>query len=193
MDPSIKPHVTTLEALNDLPDAGDFGDCGIHNHEPTEHSSQMLARFAALSAGQREPKSFHDRLHPGRPSYTLRAGTGNFSPLRPIHFRYNRVITVRESARVQGFRDDFIWPDWIPRLQQYRQVGNAVPPPLAAAVAAHLAREVGWELIPALLCGDPSKRPPAITLTDEQRRAMRQSRIRGASLGLTGGRKQKVF
>ena len=141
----LKAHVTARDALDDLPPAGDFGECGIFNHEPTAHTPDMLSRLAKLEPGRREAGSFHDRLHPDRPSFTLRAGTGNFSPLRPIHYRYDRVITVRESARIQGFRDDFIWPDWIPRLQQYRQVGNAVPPPMAAAIARALRRQLGWK------------------------------------------------
>lgn len=179
----FKPYVTARDALDDLPEAGDFGECGVHNHELTEHTADMLARFATLRVGEREPKSFHDRLHPDRPSFTLRAGTGNFSPLRPIHYRYDRVVTVRESARLQGFEDDFIWPDWIPRLQQYRQVGNAVPPPVAAAVARSLAQQLGWRVDAQRTRGNPAVRPPAITLTDAERQARRRSRIRGASLG----------
>lgn len=182
-DGTIKPWVTASQALSDLPAAGDFGECGIHNHEPTLHTADMLSRFATLLPGQREKRSFHDRLHPHRPSYTLRAGSGNFSPLRPIHYAYDRVITVRESARLQGFGDEFIWPDWIPRLQQYRQVGNAVPPPLAEALACCLADQVGWNLRPTDLLGDHLERPTAITMSDSERQAQRRMRIRGASLG----------
>lgn len=181
--PGGRPHLTAGEALADLPDAGEFGACGIHNHEPTAHSADMIARFNSLAPGKRERGSFHDRLHPDRPSYTLRAGTGNFSPLRPVHFSYDRVVSVRESARIQGFSDDFIWPDRIPRLQQYRQVGNAVPPPLAAALARAIARQMGWRLAPEATSGDPAEREPAMVLTDEQRVALRRSRLRGASLG----------
>jgi DNA (cytosine-5)-methyltransferase 1 len=179
----LKAYVTARDALDDLPPAGDFGECGIFNHEPTAHTKDMLSRLAKLEPGRREAGSFHDRLHPDRPSFTLRAGTGNFSPLRPIHYRYDRVITVRESARIQGFRDDFIWPDWIPRLQQYRQVGNAVPPPLAAAIARALIRQLGWKSDVAGLRGRPDSRPAAITMSDDERKALRHSRIRGASLG----------
>jgi DNA (cytosine-5)-methyltransferase 1 len=182
--PLPRLHKTTSEAIGDLPDAGDYGECGIHNHEPTIHTPGMVARLTSLPVGRRERGSFHDRLHPDRPSYTLRAGSGNFSPLRPIHYQYPRVITVRESARLQGFGDDFIWPDWVPRLQQYRQVGNAVPPPLAAAVARYLAAECGWNLDPRQTAGDPSRRGPAIVLTDDERRSRRESLIRGASLGI---------
>jgi len=143
----------------------------------------MLARLEKLKPGERERGSFHDRLHPDRPSYTLRAGSGNFSPLRPIHYKYDRVITARESARIQGFSDKFIWPDRIPRLQQYRQIGNAVPPPLAAAFAKSMAAQMKWKLRPEEMIGDWASREPAMTLTDEERKAQRSSRTRGASLG----------
>jgi DNA (cytosine-5)-methyltransferase 1 len=143
----------------------------------------MIERLSALEPGKRERGSFHDRLHPERPSYTLRAGSGNFSPLRPVHYNYHRVITVRESARLQGFSDDFLWPDRIPRLQQYRQVGNAVPPPMARAFAECLAEQMGWELNTAALAGDPSTREAANKLSDAERKALRTARMRGASLG----------
>lgn len=178
-----RPYRSASEAIDDLPDAGEFGETNIHNHEPTAHSADMIERLGALEPGKRERGSFHDRLHPDRPSYTLRAGSGNYSPLRPVHYRYHRVITVRESARLQGFSDDFLWPDRIPRLQQYRQVGNAVPPPMAEAFAKALAEQMGWTLDREGCAGDPSGRKPAITFTDEERKAMRSARMRGASLG----------
>jgi len=178
-----QPYRTSAEAIDDLPDAGEFGENGIFNHEPTLHSADMLKRLAALEPGKREKGSFHDRLHPQRPSYTLRAGSGNFSPLRPVHYKYDRVITVRESARLQGFSDDFVWPDRIPRLQQYRQVGNAVPPPMAAAFARAMAAQMGWPLNPEKFAGDPALREAANVLTDDERKSRRLSRMRGASLG----------
>lgn len=180
---SESPFVSAASAIDDLPDAGEFGETGIFNHEPTAHSADMVARLSALEPGKRERGSFHDRLHPNRPSYTLRAGSGNFSPLRPVHYKHHRVITVRESARLQGFSDDFLWPDRIPRLQQYRQVGNAVPPPMARAFAVCLAEQMGWTLDAETLAGDPHQREPANTLTDDQRKALRVARMRGASLG----------
>jgi DNA (cytosine-5)-methyltransferase 1 len=175
--------VTVRDAIGDLPDAGEFGETGIHNHEPTAHSDQMIKRFQELPQGKRERFSFHDRLHPDKLSYTLRAGYGNFSPLRPIHHKYDRVITARESARIQGLSDDFIWPDRIPRLQQYRQVGNAVPPPLAEAFARCIAKQMGWKLEVTRFKGDPSNREAPMVMTDDQRKAQRHSRTRGASLG----------
>lgn len=177
------PYRTARDAIGNLPDAGEFGETGIYNHEPTDHSADMRARLRTLAPGTRERGSFHDRLHPDRPSYTLRAGSGNFSPLRPIHYAYDRVVTARESARIQGFSDHFIWSDRIPRLQQYRQVGNAVPPPVAVAFAKCIAQQMDWILTPRALEGDPGSREAAMTLTDEERKAQRTSRTRGASLG----------
>lgn len=178
------PYRTAVEAIGDLPDVWDEAAKDIPNHEPTVHSQKMLDAFARLAPGMRDKRSFHDRLHPDRPSFTLRAGSGNFSPLRPVHYKYDRVITVRESARIQGFDDHFIWPDPLPRLQQYRQVGNAVPPKLAQVVVEHIARSLSWELAPEKTFGDPTTRPPAFSTTHEDRHTARMTRLRGASLGL---------
>ncbi|MGH3716680.1 MAG: DNA cytosine methyltransferase, partial [Micromonosporaceae bacterium] len=131
---AVTRYRTSRDAIGDLLDVNAPEADLIPNHEPTNHTPKMLDAFMRLAPGRREPGSYHDRLHPDRPSYTLRAGSGNFSPLRPVHYEYHRVVTVRESARIQGFSDDFIWPDSLSRLQQYRQVGNAVPPPLAEAL-----------------------------------------------------------
>lgn len=50
-----------------------------------------------------------------------------------FHPHFKRVPTIRESARIQSFPDDFIFTG--NKGQQFRQVGNAVPPLLAEAVA----------------------------------------------------------
>lgn len=180
---SIQPYVTVEEAIGDLPDVTTFEARDVPNHEPTQHSPDMLRMFEGLAQGKRDPKSYHDRLHAKRISYTLRAGSGNFSPLRPVHYRYHRVITVRESARIQSFADTFIWPDWVPRVQQYRQVGNAVPPLLAKSVGKLIGQEMGWNLHPDGLAGDLGSRGPHCLRSWDERAEARQRLIRGASLG----------
>lgn len=50
-----------------------------------------------------------------------------------LHPTENRGFTVREAARIQGFDDDFIFSGTLE--QQYRMIGNAVPPPVAYSVA----------------------------------------------------------
>ncbi len=177
------PRLTCRDVLDDLPDVLDAVSSNIPNHEATHHSPAMIAAFEKLAPGSRDPKSHHDRLHPDRPAYTLRAGSGNFSPLRPIHYQYNRVITVRESARIQGFSDDFIWTPDIPRLQQYRQVGNAVPPPLASIVVQHLAKQMGWTLDTDRFKGEIAKRERITFPPASEREQNRRKLIRGASVG----------
>ena len=59
----------------------------------------------------------------------------------PVHPWLHRTISVREAARIQGFPDDSVFCG--PRANQPLQVANAVPPPLATAVANHLLQYVG--------------------------------------------------
>lgn len=78
--PLREPYIAVGQAIGDLPDAEEFGACGIFNHEPTFHSPDMRERLSQLLPGKREKGSFHDRLHREKLSYTLRAGSGNYSP-----------------------------------------------------------------------------------------------------------------
>ncbi|RHZ95161.1 DNA cytosine methyltransferase [Cereibacter sphaeroides] len=111
----------------------------------TAHSEISRRRFQETPQGAVEPISRFYKLAPGGLCNTLRAGTdgarGAFTSPRPIHYEYNRCITVREMARLHGF------PDWF-RLHATkwhggRQVGNSVPPPLARAVASEIVRALG--------------------------------------------------
>lgn len=56
-----------------------------------------------------------------------------------VHPTQNRTISVREAARLQGFPDRFRFAGTL-LSKQYEQVGNAVPPPMAKAVARKLKR-----------------------------------------------------
>lgn len=127
----------------------------------TEHTDISRRRFRNTDGGTVEPISRFFKLPATGVANTLRAGTdaarGAFTSPRPIHYRYDRCITVREMARLHGF------PDWF-RLQETkwhgaRQVGNAVPPPLARAVAGQIVSAMG--VIPSrpvesLALGDPA-------------------------------------
>lgn len=104
----------------------------------TEHTDISRRRFSETEPGAVEPISRFFKLPEQGVSNTLRAGTdgsrGAFTSPRPIHYRHDRCVTVREMARLHGF------PDWfrfnVTKWHGARQIGNAVPPPLARAIAA---------------------------------------------------------
>lgn len=77
------------------------------------------------------------RLHPHRPSYTILAHMHR-DLSEWIHPEYDRWITVREAARLQSFHDGFVFHG--SELQQLKQVGNAVPPLMALAIARAAAQ-----------------------------------------------------
>lgn len=126
----------------------------------TEHTEISRRRFAETKPGATEPISRFYKLRAEGLSNTLRAGTdgarGAFTSPRPIHYEHRRCVTVREMARLHGFPDWFRmhWTKW----HGARQIGNAVPPPLARAVAAEIARALGIE---------PTRPRKAIALGDE--------------------------
>ncbi len=104
-----------------------------------------MRRFGETAQGEVEPISRFFRLPADGISNTLRAGTdsarGAFTSPRPIHYAHSRCVTVREMARLHGF------PDWFrfhaTKWHGARQIGNAVPPPLAQAVAGSIIAAMG--------------------------------------------------
>lgn len=127
----------------------------------TDHTPVSRQRFSETREGGVEPVSRFFKLPADGVSNTLRAGTdgsrGAFTSPRPIHYHFNRCVTVREMARLHGF------PDWfrfnVTKWHGARQIGNAVPPPLARAVAGQVIAALGVEPTrPAtkLPTGDPA-------------------------------------
>jgi DNA (cytosine-5)-methyltransferase 1 len=60
-----------------------------------------------------------------------------------VHPQIDRFITVREAARLQSFPDEYYFAD--SQFMQLRQIGNAVPPLLAKAVAKSVAAGINFE------------------------------------------------
>ncbi len=90
-----------------------------------------------LRYGQRDQLGRVDRLDPTLPSKTVIAGGTNGGGRSHLHPEIPRTLSVRECARLQTFPDDFVFLG--PTARQFTQVGNAVPPVLAATIATAVA------------------------------------------------------
>lgn len=154
--------ITTKQALSDLPegeiiDGGDYPkkadspyqklmrgtSKALYNHQPTIHNQKTIEIISLVPDGGnyrdlpkelQETRKVHiawTRMCSSRPCFTIDCGHNHH-----FHYEYNRVPTVRESARIQSFPDEFIFIG--NRGSQLKQVGNAVPPLLAQAVAVQL-------------------------------------------------------
>jgi len=108
----------------------------ISGFQPTLHTHEVRLRFSHLHPGEIDNISRYPRLQWDCPCPTLRAGTGkergSYQAGRPIHPEEDRVVTVREAARLQGF------PDWFQfhpaKWHSFRMIGNSVSPYLSTAV-----------------------------------------------------------
>jgi DNA (cytosine-5)-methyltransferase 1 len=80
------------------------------------------------------------RLWWDRPAFTIRTEFYKPEKGRYLHPTANRPITIREAARCMSFTDDFVFPADQRWTQIAKQIGNAVPPQLAAAVARSLTQ-----------------------------------------------------
>lgn len=156
--------VTSFEALSDLTEGTisegaaypteptcDYqryarsGSDGVYNHEITIHNDRTKEIIAMVPDGGnykdlpkelQETRKVHiawTRLCSSKPSFTIDCGHRHH-----FHYKWNRIPTVRESARIQSFPDSFVFT--CSRTSQYKQVGNAVPPLLAKAVAEQLRK-----------------------------------------------------
>ncbi len=154
--------VTSFEALSDLPElsveegsqymeaaSSSFqeyarkGSTGVYNHDITIHTEQTQRIIALVPDGgnyKNLPKELWNtrkvniawtRLNSRKPSFTIDCGHNHH-----FHYKFNRVPTVRESARLQSFPDKFIFKG--NKGSQLKQVGNAVPPLMAYEIAVTL-------------------------------------------------------
>ncbi|MBM6403525.1 DNA cytosine methyltransferase [Phycicoccus sp. CSK15P-2] len=161
----LKNFVTVGEALRDLdPESGqkpsDYvrglggGWLPPENHRPWGHGPDLVARLSKVAeggrpssdvtAGKRYYSQAYARLHRRGLARTITTNFHNPGSGRFLHYSQPRSLTVREAARLQGFRDDFRFihhPSW-----QERLVGNAFPPLWAEVIARHVGQQLGESL-----------------------------------------------
>jgi len=117
----------------------------LYNHEAVLHKPETVRIISMVPdggnykslpkhlQGTRKVNIAWTRMNSRKPSFTIDAGHNHH-----FHYRHNRVPTVRECARIQSFPDTFRFLG--NRTSQYRQVGNAVPPRLAEAIATEIKK-----------------------------------------------------
>ena len=122
--------IPVSEALSNIPK-------DAKNHEKRYLTGKTLERVKLIKPGQNwtylpmelQTKSIHSgaygRIDPSKPSKTLTTRFDTPSVGYVTHPEEHRTLTVREGARIQTFPDNFVFTG--ARMQQYKQVGNAVP------------------------------------------------------------------
>ena len=81
------------------------------------------------------------RLHPEQPSYTVNTYFNRPNVGSNYHYAFNRLITPREALRLQSFPDYFT-PYFSNQRSLFTQIGNAVPPLMAQALAESIKQAV---------------------------------------------------
>lgn len=117
----------------------------LYNHVGTKHTQLVIdvislvpegGNHKDLPEGVGDSRKFNEawtRYHSKKPSKTIDTGHRNH-----FHYKYHRVPTVRENARLQSFPDDFKF--FGNKTEQYKQVGNAVPPLLGYHLGLQLKK-----------------------------------------------------
>ncbi len=133
-------HRNVGQALRGLPPA-ETGT--IANHTGRKHSQRIIDRYASLKPRERDPKTRINKLDLHTPSYTIIVGSDAGGGKGHVHPTEPREVTPRESARIQTF------PDWWAfsgtSRHPIRQIGNAVPPLLAAEIGKAIRKDIFGE------------------------------------------------
>lgn len=124
----IAPVLSDLEweMAKHIPAGGNWKN--IPEHIP----SQRLAQIRR-SGGR---TTYYGRLVWDKPAYTITTYFNRLGNSSNLHPEQQRMISIREGARLQSFPDNFIF--YGTKTSQYKQIGNAVPPLLARIVAETL-------------------------------------------------------
>lgn len=127
----------------------------LYNHVATKHSPLALERLALIppNAGKEVLPKEHltksiysgtwTRMKKDEISVTITTRFDTPSSGKFTHPFLNRAITVREAARIQSFPDTFKFVG--NKGSQMKQVGNAVPPLLASAIADVIMKDIKGE------------------------------------------------
>jgi DNA (cytosine-5)-methyltransferase 1 len=119
------------EFVKHIPQGGNYQDI------PDSISTTRIMKFKA-SGGR---TTTYGRLHEDQPAYTINTYFNRPNVGANYHYNENRLITVREAMRLQSFPDSFT-PTYKSQRELHIQIGNAVPPLLAEALALSLKESI---------------------------------------------------
>jgi DNA (cytosine-5)-methyltransferase 1 len=147
----MKIFKTVRDAIGDLP----IEPNGINDHNQRNHSAKSVERYSYIPPGGNRlhlPKRLQNpcwlrlekndastvmgRLEWDKPSGTIRTTFTKPECGRYIHPEADRGLTIREGARLQGFKDSFRFCG--NSDEKAVQIGNAVPPPITTALTVML-------------------------------------------------------
>ena len=141
----IENYLSVKDAIDKYPKLESGESSNIKNHVAMKHSEQMLEKMSFVKDGgsrveipeELRPKTGDARKYirydSSKPSVCI---TGDMRKV--FHYSQNRALTVRELAAIQSFPDDFEF--FGSSISQQQQVGNAVPPKMAFAIANTIKR-----------------------------------------------------
>ncbi len=140
-------HTTYSLSKNDLRMVKSIPAGGNWQNIPLDIPSKRLEQIRR-SGGR---TTLYGRLSLDKPSYTIttyfnRPGNGTY-----IHPVYDRVISAREAARFQSFPDNYVFLG--SKASLCKQIGNAVPPLLAFAIARQIKKKTKTKNLLDLFCG----------------------------------------
>ena len=119
----------------------DWPENSEKSHLFTKHSIDFVKRLHETPIGGNVYENYSDawwRLIPDKPARTVKENHGGVF----VHYKFDRVCTPRELAALQSFDDNFTFRG--NKSSILKQIGNAVPPLMAKAIALEIKKKIDF-------------------------------------------------